>query len=178
MKFFCNTMFDQFDFVSGQAYAKYADGKWVFQVQRVQFVANHESHSRYLRDGKSLAMDGSDCNPDANIGITNQLLEGIDDFLESVDGASLALVDLFDYLAVTGYFANTLLGNVHQAVASQWMAASNKRWLAGLEPTKYSYYDRMINNSDIAHCPLGSIATTGIGPMLTSQVSHPSVDTA
>src|SRR5262249_9178085 len=61
---------------------------------------------------------------------------------------SLTLTDLFDDLAVAGYFGGSFT-NSNKAMIFRWMNRSERRWRAGLEPTKYRFFNRVVNE-DIA----------------------------
>ncbi len=82
-----------------------------------------------------------------NAGVSHRYIAGITRYIgEHV--SSLTVADLFDDLAVTGYFGG-LFTNAHKSTDFGWMDWSERRWQAGLEPTKYSYFNRIVNE-DIA----------------------------
>jgi hypothetical protein len=78
---------------------------------------------------------------------TNPMIAGAKQYIQEHD-RSLKMADLFSDLAVTGYFGGNL-GNEQKTTAINWMDVSERRWKDGLEPTKYSYFNRVVNE-DIA----------------------------
>ena len=78
-------------------------------------------------------------NPD----VTNRMLAGIKQYL-SEHAPTLTVSDLFDDLAVTGYWGGAFKKD-SKAEIFGWMDLSEKRWKDGLEPTKYSYFNRIVN---------------------------------
>jgi hypothetical protein len=82
-----------------------------------------------------------------NTGVTNRYIAGINRYIRE-HVPSLTIADLFDDLAVTGYFGG-LFTNAHKSTVFGWMDWSERRWQAGLELTKYSYFNRIVNE-DIA----------------------------
>ena len=75
--------------------------------------------------------------------VTNDIISGINTYI-SEHAPSLVLTDLVDDLAVVGYWGGNL-EEEYTAISQAWMDDSLTRFNAGLEPTKYTYYDRMIN---------------------------------
>jgi len=90
-----------------------------------------------------------------NPGVTNGMLAGIRQYIADI-GAPFAVSDLFDDLAVTGYWGGPFT-NENKARVLGWMDASEQRWQAGQEPTKYSYFNRVVNEdcADARHTGQG-----------------------
>ncbi len=77
----------------------------------------------------------------ASTDVTLQLIDGVTQYIEEHD-RSLKITDLFSDLAVTGYFS---FGKAQKATLLDWMDGSERRWKDGLEPTKYSFFNRVVN---------------------------------
>ncbi len=75
--------------------------------------------------------------------VTSAMIDGAKQYTEEHD-RSLHLTDLFSDLAVTGYFGRRL-GSPQQSTVMGWMDVSEQRWKDGLEPTKYSFFNRVVN---------------------------------
>jgi len=70
-------------------------------------------------------------------------LAGIDEYIaEQIPGTPIT--DLFDHVGITSYWQGPH-ASVYKATLFSWMDTSEARWIAGLEPTKYAYYDRLVN---------------------------------
>ena len=82
-------------------------------------------------------------NPD----VTKRYISGINRYISSIL-PSLTITDLFDVLAVAGYFGGNFT-EANKSTVFRWMDWSERRWHVGLEPTKYSYFNRVVNE-DIA----------------------------
>jgi hypothetical protein len=78
-----------------------------------------------------------------NTSVTKRYIAGINQYIRQYS-PSLTITDLFDDLAVTGYFGGHFI-NAHKSMIFHWMDLSERRWNAGLEPTKYSYFNRLVN---------------------------------
>ncbi len=78
-----------------------------------------------------------------NIGVTNRYIAGINRYIRE-HAPALRITDLFDELAVAGYFGSNFT-NALKAKVFRWMDQSESRWQAGQEPTKYSYFNRIVN---------------------------------
>lgn len=74
---------------------------------------------------------------------TERLLAGAKRYVAEGDGA-FALTDLFDDLAVTGYWGSNFTEKNKPTVFA-WMDESERRWREGLEPSTYSYFNRVVN---------------------------------
>jgi hypothetical protein len=75
--------------------------------------------------------------------VTSGLIDGAKEYIEERD-RSLNITDLFTDLAVTGYFGRRL-GNAQLTTVMDWMDVSERRWKNGFEPTKYSFFNRVVN---------------------------------
>lgn len=75
--------------------------------------------------------------------VTNDIISGVNTYI-SEHAPSLTINDLVDDLAVVGYWGGNL-EEEYTAISQAWMDDSLTRFNASLEPTKYTYYDRMIN---------------------------------
>ncbi len=78
-----------------------------------------------------------------NADVTNHMIAGAKQYIAEHDH-SLMIADLFNDVAVTGYYGGNL-GKDRTTVVMGWMDVSEQRWKDGLEPTKYSYFNRAIN---------------------------------
>jgi len=75
--------------------------------------------------------------------VTAGLIDGAKEYIKEYD-RSLNITDLFSDLAITGYFGRRL-GNAQLTTVMGWMDVSEQRWKDGLEPTKYSFFNRVVN---------------------------------
>lgn len=78
-----------------------------------------------------------------NTAVTDYAIAGAKQYIEEHDH-SLTIADLFNDVAVTGYYGGNL-GKDQATVVTGWMDVSEQHWKDGLEPTKYSYFNRVIN---------------------------------
>jgi hypothetical protein len=78
-----------------------------------------------------------------NPSVTNRMIAGVKQYIEEHD-RSLKIADLFDDIAVTGYFGGNLVA-AQKTTVMNWMDLSEERANARLEPTKYSYFNRVVN---------------------------------
>ncbi len=79
-------------------------------------------------------------NPD----VTHRMIAGAKQYIEEHD-RSQAIADLFNDIAVAGYFGGNL-GKDQRATLMGWIDTSEQRWNDGVEPTKYSYFNRLVND--------------------------------
>jgi len=130
-------------FCTAQAAVRYGDN-----TKGVQFAGYMSAHiMRVVRDVYGMAnrqrWKGLFAAWTVIADTTDQFLAGIDEYIaEQIPGTPIT--ELFDYDALTGYW-NGPHGAVYKTTLFGWMDTSESRWLAGLEPTKYAYYDRMVN---------------------------------
>ncbi len=75
--------------------------------------------------------------------VTNKILLGVKQYL-SEHAPTLTASDVFDDLAVTGYWGGAFRKDNKTQIFT-WMDLSEARWQSGLEPTKYSYFNRTVN---------------------------------
>jgi len=75
--------------------------------------------------------------------VTSRLIDGAKRYIEEHD-RSLNITDLFSDLAVTGYFGQQF-GNAQKTTVMGWIDVSEQRWKDGLELTKYSFFNRVVN---------------------------------
>jgi hypothetical protein len=89
-----------------------------------------------------------------DVGVTHRYIAGINRYIRE-HASALRITDLFDDLAVTGYFAGGHFTNALKATVFRWMDESESRWQAGQESTKYSYFNRIVNEdiADGRHTP-------------------------
>ena len=78
-------------------------------------------------------------NPD----VTQRMLAGVNQYLLE-HAVTLTVSDIFDDLAVTGYWGGTFM-KANKALVFEWIDVSERRWKAGIEPTKFSYFNRIVN---------------------------------
>lgn len=79
-----------------------------------------------------------------NPGVTEALIAGAKQYV-SDHAPSMSVSTLFDDLAVTGYWYGPLYSRDRRTEIFSWMETSETRWRAGLEPTKYSSFNRVVN---------------------------------
>ena len=75
-----------------------------------------------------------------NVEVTRRAISGAKKYLEE-NAPSLNINDLFNDVAVTGYFGANLTKDYSSAVMD-WVNLSEQRWKDGSEQTKYSYFNR------------------------------------
>ena len=142
-----NTLFGQYHWFSAQG--KQLFGRVDFGNQMSGYIAAH--CMKIIRDTYGVAnrrkwrgvLATQTVNPD----VTKRYIAGISRYIRE-HVPSLVIADLFDDLAVAGYFGGHFT-NAHKSMVFAWMDRSEKRWQAGLEPSKYSYFNRVVNE-DIA----------------------------
>jgi hypothetical protein len=142
-----NTLFDQTLWFSAQGKQLYlGDG---FGNQMSGYIAAH--CMKVIRDTYGVAnrrkWKGILPTLTVNTDVTQRYIAGIKRYIRE-NVPSLTIADLFDDLAVVGYFGGHLT-NVHKSMVFRWMDRSERRWQTGLEPTKYSFFNRIVNE-DIA----------------------------
>jgi hypothetical protein len=71
------------------------------------------------------------------------MVAGAEQYL-SENASSLTLSDLFDELAVTGYWYGAFKKD-NKSEVLRFMEMSEMRWKDGLEPTRYNYFNKIIN---------------------------------
>ena len=71
------------------------------------------------------------------------MIAGVQQYLKEFV-PTLTIRDLFDDLAVTGYFGSNFTES-NKSKVLDWMDTSERRWRAGLEPTQYTYFNRIVN---------------------------------
>jgi hypothetical protein len=75
--------------------------------------------------------------------VTNRMIAGVNAYLED-HASSLTLRDLFDDLAVTGYWGPGFTEETKEQTFAL-IDTSEARWKEGSEPTKYSHFNKVIN---------------------------------
>lgn len=83
---------------------------------------------------------------------------GINAYLANI-APTLSISDLFDYLALTGYWGSSVFASANLATIQALCSTSTSRFNSGLEATKYSYYNRIINEEHIDGRYYGSSQT-------------------
>jgi hypothetical protein len=96
----------------------------------------------YRLDGRN-SWRGVLATQTVSVEATARLIEGVRKYLAEHE-PSLHLTDLFGDLAVTGYFGRKL-GFAQKATVMGWMELSEEHWHNGREPTKYSFFNRIVN---------------------------------
>ena len=143
-----NTIFDQAHWFVAQS--KQLFGSAGFGVQMSGYIAAH--CMKVIRDTYGVEnrrrWRGVLPTQTVNVGVTHRYIAGIKRYI-SEHAPALAVSDLFDDLAVAGYFEGGHFTNALKATVFRWMDQSESRWQAGQEPTKYSYFNRIVNE-DIA----------------------------
>jgi hypothetical protein len=142
-----NTLFDQAYWFSAQGKQLY--GRDGFGIQMSGYIAAH--CMKIIRDTYGEAnrhrWRGVLATQTVSTDVTKGYIAGIDRYIRE-HVPSLTISDLFDDLAVTGYFGG-IFTNDRKSMVFRWMDRSERRWQAGLEQTKYSFFNRVVNE-DIA----------------------------
>lgn len=97
-----------------------------------------------------------------NLTVVDDMLTGINDYITEFS-LGLSVDDLFDHIAITNYWAGNLFTSSNKTTILQRMADSESRWIAGLEPTKYEYFNRITGPLEVANARTVSDSTIGIG---------------
>ena len=142
-----NTIFDQSYWFSAQGKQLYgSDG---FGNQMSGYIAAHCMNVIRKTYGVARRRQWRGVLPTQTVNsrVTNGYIDGIKRYIRE-HVPSLTIADLFDDLAVTGYFGG-IFTNANKSTVFRWMDQSERRWQAGLESTKYSYFNRIVNE-DIA----------------------------
>jgi len=79
----------------------------------------------------------------ANPDVTNRMLAGAQHYIAE-QALPYKIADLFDNLAVTGYWGGPFSKDSKPQVL-RWMDESERRWLSGAEPSQFSYFSRLVN---------------------------------
>jgi hypothetical protein len=142
-----NTLFDQFYWFSAQGKQLY--GQDGFGNQMSGYIAAH--CMKIIRSTYGEAnrhkWRGVLATQTVSTDVTKRYIAGINRYIRE-HTSSLTMPDLFDDLAVTGYFGGSF-PNDRKSMVFRWMDRSERRWQAGLEQTKYSFFNRLVNE-DIA----------------------------
>lgn len=142
-----NSMFNQSDWLLAQG--KVLFGSAGFGNQMAGYIAAH--CMKIIRDtyGAENRRNWRGVVPTqtVNTSVTNRYIAGIKRYIGE-HAPTLTINDLFDDLAVTGYFGGHFT-NALKATVFRWMDQSERRYQAGQEPTKYSFFNRIVND-DIA----------------------------
>jgi hypothetical protein len=142
-----NTLYDQYHWCFAQG--KQLFGRVGFGNQMSGYIAAH--CMKVIRDTYGITnrhkWKGVIATQTGVTDVTKRYIAGINRYITD-HAPSLSMTDLFDDLAVTGYFGGNFT-NTHKSIVFGWMDRSERRWLAGLEPTKYSFFNRVVNE-DIA----------------------------
>lgn len=140
-----NSIFDGFHWNAAQSRAKFANDA----NNRMQgYLAAH--CMKTIRDtygvGNRSRWKGVLATQTANTAVTDEMILGVNQYLTENPG--LVFTDLFDYGAGTSYFNigdGTWYSLANVATSRALIATSTQRFVDGLEPTKYAYYDRTVN---------------------------------
>jgi hypothetical protein len=142
-----NTLFDQSHWFSAQGKQLY--GRTGLGIETAGYLAAH--CMRVIRDtyGKENRQKwkGIISTQTVNPSVTKRYITGINHYIWE-HAPSLTIADLFDSLAVTGYFGGNFT-NANKSTVFHWMDLSERRWLDGQELTKYIHFNRVVNE-DIA----------------------------
>jgi hypothetical protein len=138
-----NSHFDQSHWYSGQGKQLY--GRDGFGIEMSGYIAAH--CMKVIRDtygvGNRQKWRGVLPTLTINTDVTNRYIAGINRYRRE-RAPSLTVKDLFDDLAVVGYFGSNFT-NENKSRVFHWIDSSERRWQAGLEQTKYSFFNRMVN---------------------------------
>lgn len=138
-----NSIFNQFHWFNAQGRQLY--GRNGFGNHTAGYIAAH--CMRVIRDTYGVESRrrwrGILPTQTVNTRVTLSYITGINRYLRD-HAPDLTLTDLFDDVAVTGYFGGHFT-DVNKLAVFRWMDVSERRWRRGLEPTKYSYFNRIVN---------------------------------
>jgi hypothetical protein len=138
-----NGLFKQSHWYRAQGEQRY--GKGHHENRMSGYIAAHCMN--VIRDAYGVKMrrkwKGVVATQTVNPNVTNHFLAGVKDYITEHD-LPLMISDLFDDLAVDGYFATTF-DDAQKSKIFHWMDVSEMRWQMGLEPTKHSYFNRIVN---------------------------------
>lgn len=82
--------------------------------------------------------------------VTEQMIVGVNRYIKE-HAASLTVADLFDDIAVTGYWGGEDFTKDRKAEIFALMDESEGRGKSGQEPTQYSHFNRIINEKCLAY---------------------------
>jgi hypothetical protein len=137
-----NAIFDTFHFCAAQARGKFNNDN---ASRMIGYLAAHCMN--VIRDTYGEAnrskWKGVLASQTFNTSITTEMIAGVNQYLSEV-GGGLTITDLFDHGAITGYF-----GQVWELAEADTyrdlMEESETRFNNELEPDKYAYFSRIVN---------------------------------
>ena len=98
----------------------------------------------------------------ANIAATDGAFIGINAYITNIE-PTLEISDLFDYLALTGYWGSGgVFTSANLSIIQDLCAESESRFNSSLEATKYDYFNRIINEEYIDGRHYGSAQTLAL----------------
>jgi hypothetical protein len=138
-----NAIFNAFHWLAAQARGKIEldDSYWMSGYLAAHFMK--VIHDTYGSDSRH-KWRGVLATQTVNPYVTQRMISGINQYIQEHD-LSLKITDLFNDLAVTGYFDCGNLRESRKAIILAWIDTSEQRWKDGLESTKYSYFNRVVN---------------------------------
>jgi hypothetical protein len=141
-----NASFNAFHWLAAQARSKIErdDSYWMSGYLAAHFM--NVIRDAYGADGRN-KWRGVLATQTVNPEVTRRMIAGINQYIKEHD-LSLKLTDLFNDLAVTGYFGGNF-SKAQKITVLDWMNTSEQRWNNDLEPSKYNYFNRVVNE-DIA----------------------------
>ena len=139
-----NSIFDAFHWLAAQARAKFAnDNSYKMTgfllahcMKTVRDVYGVNSRTRWKG---VLATITNAAGPT----VTNDIVAGVNQYI-SEEAPTLTINDLLDAMAVTNYWGGNLI-SAHASISQAWLDDSITRFNSGLEPTKYAYFNRLLN---------------------------------
>lgn len=137
-----NTIFDGFHWLAGQArglfsgddpnkMAGYLAAHCMNTVRKTYGPANRQRWKGVLTTQTTFPY------------ITKQMLVGVQQYI-STKARDVKITDLFDELGVTGYWGG-IFTDKFAPITKRWIDDSIARFKAGQEPTRYSYFNRMVS---------------------------------
>lgn len=136
-----NSIFDAFHWLAAQARAKFANDN---SYKMTGYLLAH--CMKTVRDvysvNNSTRWKGVLATFLVSTTVTNDIIAGINQYIS--ENPSVTLNDLVHDIAVVGYWGGNL-EEPHAAISQAWLDDSVTRFNAALEPTRYAYFNRKIN---------------------------------
>ncbi len=136
-----NAIFDSFHWLAAQARGKFA-GDNSYKMTGYLFAHCMKTIGDVYGPANRSKWKGVLATHLVNPTITNDMITGINQYISEFPTVTLG--DLADDLAVVTYWGGNL-EEAHAAISQAWLDDSITRFDADLEPTRYAYYNRKIN---------------------------------
>ena len=136
-----NSIFDAFHWLAAQARAKFPNDNSYKMTGYLLAHCMKTVRDVYGVNGRD-RWKGVLATFTVSTTVTNDIIAGINQYVS--ENPSIVLNDLVHDIAVVGYWGGNLEES-HAAISQAWLDDSITRFNAGLEPTRYAYYNRKIN---------------------------------